>query len=401
LTNGKRPFLRPLFFLLLFATIFLASCGVQPQNQNWPGLTTDGDIIYASYGPGFFAFDAAEQRLLWQYRAENAQLFFYAPPSVVEGTLIIGDYSAAGGMLSPQSITSIYGIEIVDNQALNERWIRPDLARDRIVGQPLQVGDLVYVPSADNTLFALDVNTGEEIWRFDAEFSIWAQPVYHEGLLYITSLDRNIYVLAAETGDVQWSQEMSGAISAQPVLNLDDGLIYVASFDRLLHALDINDGTEIWSASANDWIWSAPAYDPETNALYYGDAAGNVFAVAADTGAEIWTTAVHEMKVVEGVIQDPPLEIKGAIQASPVYHEDILYIASEGNPESEEGVLVALDRATGAELWQQTVTAAPLFSTPVIAGDAIVVGVTSETAVLIAHDLTDGSQLWAYAPPEE
>jgi outer membrane protein assembly factor BamB len=389
-----------LLFIILFAAVFLASCAAQPQNQNWPGLAVHEDTIYAAYGPGFFAFDAAEQQLLWQYSPENAQLFFYAPPSVAENSLVIGDYGASGGMLSPKNVVTIYGMEVVDQRALNERWARAELANDRIVAGALQVDDVAYVATADNTLFALDSMTGEELWRFNTEFSIWARPLYYEGQLFVTSLDRHLYALDAASGALNWKIELGGAISARPVIHPAEELIYVASFDRTLHALNLVDGVEQWSAEALDWIWSAPALDTESNVLYYADAAGNVFAADAVTGVEVWKTAVHEMNVVEGVIQDPPLEVKGAIQASPVLFNGTVFIASEGNPESEEGLLVALDSETGAELWQKT-TPAPLFSTPVIAGDAVVIGLTTDTAVLTAFDPADGTQLWAYAPPRE
>ncbi len=105
------------------------------------------------------------------------------------------------------------------------------------------------------------------------------------------------------------------------------------------------------------------------------------------------------MNVVAGAVQNPPLAIKGAIQASPVVKEDVVYFVSLGNEESEEGLLVAMDAATGDELWQKT-TPAPLFSTPVIIGDVIIVAMQSDTSILQAYELETGNLAWSYNPPE-
>ena len=79
--------------------------------------------------------------------------------------------------------------------------------------------------------------------------------------------------------------------------------------------------------------------------------------------------------------------------------DGIVYFASLGNSETEEGLLVAMDAATGDELWQTT-TPAPLFSTPIIIGDVIVVAMQSEAGILQAYELETGDPDWSYTPPE-
>jgi outer membrane protein assembly factor BamB len=206
-----------------------------------------------------------------------------------------------------------------------------------------------------------------------------------------------LYKIDAADGSKLWAEELSGAMSAQPVVNPDENLVYAASYDREVHALDMDTGAEVWSVPATDWVWSAPTLAGST--LYFGDSSGNVFAVDAADGNIVWQSGVHTMNVVGGVQQNPPLEIKGAIQASPVVQNGVVYFASLGNSESEEGLLVALNATTGNELWQTT-TSAPLFSDPIIVGDVIVVAMQSEVGVLQGYDLETGEQEWTYLPPE-
>lgn len=396
----KRPFVRSSLFFILLAAFFLTACGSQGSNQNWPGLATDGETVYIAYGPGVAAYDAVAQQELWNYPAAKSGLVIYAAPSVVDGRVIFGDYGAAGGMFSPQIIVTIYGQQEGSNNNSTPQtvWTNPDLATDKIVAQALQVGDIVYVTSADFHLYALDADSGSEIWNFATSGAIWAQPTYHEGVIYLTSLDKHVYALEAESGKEIWATELEGAISAQAILNVEENLLYVGTYDNAMHALDAETGQEKWQAAASNWIWNAPALAEDT--LYYADSSSQVFAVDAVTGAEKWSTSVEEMNEVEGVLLQIAERIEGAIQASPVYSDGILYIASEGNRVSKEGLLVALDAETGAEIWQKT-TSQPLYTTPVIANDAIIVAMNSETITMIAYSLESGDQKWSYLPNRE
>lgn len=393
---AKRPYVRLSILLLLLTTFFLTSCAGAAGAVNWPGLSTDGENLYVAYGPGVLGIAADSQELLWHYKSENASLFFYAPPSVENGRAILGDFGAAQGLFSPQTVVSIYGVDVSDSTATT-LWTRNDLAKDRIVAGPLQVEGVAYVATSDNLLIALEAETGTELWRFEADFSIWAEPTYHDGTLFIASLDRTLYAIDTADGSEKWSAELSGAMSAQPVVNAEANLVYAASYDRAVHALDMDSGEEAWKVDATDWIWSAPAL--ADGALYFGDSSGNVFAVDAAKGDVLWQSGVHAMNTVAGAAQNPPLAIKGAIQASPAVQNGVVYVASLGNSESEEGLLVALDAATGDELWQAT-TPAPLFSNPVIVEDVIVVALQSEAGILQGYDLESGRLSWSYQVPE-
>lgn len=394
--TAKRPFSRLIILILFLSAFALTSCSRSATAANWPGLSTDGENLYVAYGSGVFAIEAESQKPLWSYSTEQSTLFFYAPPSVENGRAVLGDFGAPEGMFSPQTVVSIYGLDVSDN-AVQTLWTRNDLASDRIVAAPLQVDGVAYIATADNLLLALDADSGEELWRFAAEFSIWASPTYYEGTLFIASLDRKLYAIDAANGSEKWAVEFGGAMSAQPVVNPAENLVYAASYDRELHAVDIDSGNEMWSVPATDWLWSGPAL--ADNTLYFGDSSGNVFAANAANGEILWQNGVHRMNVVAGAAQNPPLEIKGAIQASPVVKDGVVYFVSLGNEESEEGLLVAMDAATGDELWQTT-TPAPLFSTPVIIGDVIVVAMQSEAGILQAFELETGDLDWSYAPPE-
>ncbi len=225
MTAIKRPFLRPLFLLLILSGLLLTACGSQVASTNWPGLSTDGDKLYLANGPGVSVYDAQTQTLNWRYPNANDDvnqaLQFYSAPSVQEKRVIFGDYGASSGILSPRVTVSVYARGDVDSGESLDLWTTSAVAFDKIVAPPLQVGDVVYVGTADNLMLALDATNGEKIWEFEAGHSIWGQPAYSGGKLYVTSLDRSLHALDAQTGVELWETQFEGAIASRPVLNDD------------------------------------------------------------------------------------------------------------------------------------------------------------------------------------
>ncbi|MFQ5398503.1 MAG: PQQ-binding-like beta-propeller repeat protein [Anaerolineae bacterium] len=376
----KRPLFRPTLIIFALASLVLAACGARGITGNWPGLSTDGKNVYVAYGPSVIAYDVEAQEQLWSFPAEsNRALQFFAPPSVQDGRIILGDYGAAGGFFSPGVIVTVYALEGDGRGTPNTLWADEGVADDRIVAAPLQVENRVFVGTANNKLLALDAETGNLLWEFEVGHGIWGQPSFKDGVLYVSSLDRSVHALDAETGSELWQTELGGAIAGKPVT--DENLVYVSSFDGKLHALDMAAGQEQWAVEAEDWIWEAPTLD--NGVLYFADVKGNVYAVTATGGEHIWSQ-----------------QIGHPIQTRPVVVGDKVFIASEGDVESEQGLLTALTADTGELVWQ-TNTPAPLYTTPVVVGDTIVVAMQSETALLMAFNLETGGQVGAPFVPAQ
>jgi outer membrane protein assembly factor BamB len=370
---AKRPAKRLALFFFVVAALFLAACGGQVSSVNWPGLTAEGNTVYVAHGPGVLAYDVEAGEQLWTFPSEATRAQFYAPPSVLNDRVMIGDYGAAGGMFSPRVTVSIYALEEREAGTAVTLWVADDVASDRIVAPPLQTETQVFVGTADNEVLALDVESGVVQWQFQAGHSIWAQPVYQDGVVYVASLDKHLYALDAVDGTVLWQAELGGSIANRPVIDGDK--IYVGSFDKKVHALDIETGEEQWVADAADWVWASPAV--ADGVVYYADVKGNVYAVSAESGETQWQQ-----------------QVDGSIQATPVLLDDTVYLAlirdtDTGN--NTAGALVALSAEDGREQWREE-TPAPLFATPVVAGDSIVVALQSEEALLMMFDLEGGNR---------
>ena len=102
------------------------------------------------------------------------------------------------------------------------------------------------------------------------------------------------------------------------------------------------------------------------------------------------------------------IELPGKGHASPIVWGDRVCTVT-GLPASKERVLLCFDRATGQELWQQTVVQGPLeklndensyaSGTPATDGERVyAVFRVGDDIVVAAHDLATGKQLWLARP---
>lgn len=349
----------------------------------------DNEVVYVAYGPGIVAVDLNEQEQLWLYRPQdsNASLQFYASPSFEQGQLIFGDYGASGGLISASVTVSVYALEELMSQNPVLAWSQSQVAQDRIVAQPLQLEDRVIVGTADNFVVALDSEDGRPLWNdpFEAGHSIWGHPIGEEGVVFVPSLDKNVYALDAETGEEIWQANVGGSVSDKPVMNGD--LIYVSSFDDQVHALDKASGATRWTAPARAAVWGAPAY--ADGVVYFVDLNGNAYAVGADSGELRWEQNLAEYVVAATVVED-----------------GVVYVAAAGDPDTDpktrQGSLIALSADTGEELWRKQMPS-PLFTTPLIVEDSIVVAMQNESAPLTLEiiDLSNPDSSWTFLPQAE
>ena len=87
-------------------------------------------------------------------------------------------------------------------------------------GQPLVIGDMMYLESAyPNYVYALNLNEiGHIVWKFSPQQDKFAPSVaccdvvnrglaYADGKIIVTALDTKVYALDAKSGEVVWSAQ--------------------------------------------------------------------------------------------------------------------------------------------------------------------------------------------------
>ena len=96
------------------------------------------------------------------------------------------------------------------------------------------VNDTLYIGS-DNKLLAIDLQSHQKRWEFEAEGAIKSSPAVVDTTVYVGSEDGRLYAVDAATGKKLWDFLTGGEITSSPAVA--DGTVYIGSHDGNLYAI--------------------------------------------------------------------------------------------------------------------------------------------------------------------
>ncbi len=261
-------------------------------------------------------------------------------PTTIAGTTILGGNSSNRG-----------GLFAVDMLTGKVKWTsRPTVSMNPWVSTaPVVSGDIV-ITIMGNTLFALSLATGKEVWRGPATMQR-ATAAVSDGLVYVLGDDANFYALEVATGRERWKVgfRRAGSCHALPIVR--DGTVYVsvailtrpadanraAEGSEYLFALDANTGKERWrysEAGSRGACLEQPIITADT---YFGVQSQALHAVNLATGRERWKP-VEVRQLVDGRVRGVP--IGGLVDAGSV----VIGMTP--------GSLIAFDKTSGQTAWE-------------------------------------------------
>jgi len=130
-----------------------------------------------------------------------------------------------------------------------------------------------------------------------------------------------------------------GSLAAAPIVA--NGVVYLQDLHANVYAVTLATGRLKWEYQANLAEKSGPGPDgvAVANGVVYGDTSAAVFALNAANGKVIWT---------DGSLLNSG---QGAFEIQPTVANGRVYLASAYGSGPGGGILLALDAATGRELW--------------------------------------------------
>jgi len=325
------------------------------------------DTAYLALERQIYAIDTSNGTELWRFPIEaNNNITFYAAPTLTDdGQLIVGGYNNILYSLDPQT-----GLENWSFSQAANRYIGSTLAREQGI----------FAPNADNQLYALDT-TGNLRWKFPTSGPLWAMPTTDLDCtcIFLSSMDHQLYSIDAATGVKNWQTgPVGGSFSGTPTLS-EEGILYAGTYANEMLAIDAKDGNVLWRIPTSNWVWGGPALQDDR--LYFGVLDGTFYAVNTADGSIAWE------KKFDGRITETPLISEGTIYFT-----------------TSEGWVHAID-LDGSPVWSKNevilqgteIAFQKLFTSPVAAGDLILIAQSGADEVLTALD-SNGNPKWAFVP---
>jgi outer membrane protein assembly factor BamB len=219
------------------------------------------------------------------------------------------------------------------------------------------------------------------------------------------SSEKNLPVEWSPTHNVAWKLALPGSAGASPIVWGDR--IFLTSVneagDLLLIAVDTN-GKQVWQKAVSSGNKTArgdegnsaspsPVTDGQHVWTFMGD--GTLACYSMD-GDEIWKTNLQD--------RYGKFSIQFGMSSTPVLDEGVLYfqlIHGEGNPKTREACVVALDGASGKEVWKadrpsdaEAENEHSYASAMMYHDGATKLLLTHGADFIVAHDLKDGHEVW-------
>jgi outer membrane protein assembly factor BamB len=196
----------------------------------------------------------------------------------------------------------------------------------------------LFVTTGFGFIVALNVDTGEELWRADGGAPFHSAPTVAGDRVYAITNDSELLAVNAATGEVSWTHQAiaePARILSAPSVGVDGETIIAPFASGELTALLAANGRRLWvdslsrsgrltSLSAINDIAGRPVID--NGIVFAASHSGVLAAIDIRTGQRLWARAF-------------------ASTQTPWIGGDVLYAVSV------DGELVAFDRATGNIYW--------------------------------------------------
>lgn len=211
-------------------------------------LVNDGKVYLPSFDGFLYVLDAANGKEDAKFETEGVQ--HYTTVYGWDRTSLISSPALGGSDLVFGSRDG--GLYCINAKTLERKW-RFTYGASWVGSSPAIDGYRAYVGWSDALVIsAVDINTGEEVWKYNGGSYFYSTPAVDAAHVYIGSFNGKVYAFDKQTGEVRWEYQTGGSVLSSPVL--DDGLLYIGSDNGILYAF--GDGGEVRLA----------VYHPDINA---------------------------------------------------------------------------------------------------------------------------------------
>ena len=292
-------------------------------------------------------------RLLWSFEAGES---IDSSAAIVDGTVYVGTYTGE--------------LVALDLETGDLKWRYQASERMGIGESSPAVGHgMVFVGDLAGVLHAVDAETGAEVWTYATQGEIKSSPVLSGDRVLIGSYDGYLYGLEVATGELAWQVETQNYVHATPAVT--DGVAWFGGCDETFHGVRISDGTEITSVPAGAYTAASSAI--RDGHAYFGTFDNEVVSLDLSTGDIVWR---YEHPRRHFPFYSSALNVDGTVVIG-----------------GRDRMVHGIDAGTGEMRWT-FMTRARVDSSPAAAGGRVYIG--SGDGRFYILDLDSGEKLWEF-----
>lgn len=267
--------------------------------------------------------------------------------------------------------------------------------------RPVVEGGRVYAAGRNGRVHALDLETGRSQWMTDTRKTLSAGPAAGHGLVVVGSSGGLILALDMADGAERWTVQLSGEILAKPAVS--PTVVVVRTVDGRLRGLSAETGRELWMLQHEPPRLSLRGTASPViagNVVVTGFDNGRIGAYSLRDGEALWENVIAigrgrtEIERLSDVDSTP--QVLGQDIYAVSYRGRLANLAIESGQiawttemssynglsvdwttvyvAEADGVVVAVNRSSGAELWRQGALRMRRLTAPTPIGQSVVVG---------------------------
>lgn len=248
---------------------------------------------------------------------------------------------------------------------------------------PVVSDDKIYFGTDSGYFFALDTQSGKEIWKYKVPFGvqgklIFSSPAIYRDLVFFGAYDGNLYALDKNTGQRRWVFMEADWIGSSPCVAEDLGMVFIGLEYGLfkkrggVSGIDAETGKKIWEFRSEELTHGSPAYSKKFCVVGCGSNDGIFSALDARNGKLLWK-----------------FQTEGPIKYAPSFSDEQGVVVVLGHGET----VYVLKTKTG-EVVSQYKMGFGGYSTPLIVGNKVIC--TSFDKCVHCFDIYTGKLIWKY-----
>jgi len=189
------------------------------------------------YADELYCFDL-DGNLVWKYKTSDVPEGICLPPIATRRTQFITSSPTiykdrvyfGSGEKKAYCIDCKTGELIWEFKTEESEWMKEyATGEDRIISTPAAAYDMVYFGSWNNTIYALDADTGSEIWTFLTGDKTISSPAVADGMVYLGCMDGHFYCFDSD-GNILGDFKLGKVLGSPSISN---GYVFVPAGSKL------------------------------------------------------------------------------------------------------------------------------------------------------------------------